>query len=234
MNKKDLDILLSKFYRGETTLDEERLLRESLAGDDADALLMQGLEQMDGEVEVPSDLESNLSDLIDQWQDEEQLETKVTPLLWRRSSWWAAAASVAVLAVAGYMYMRNEPKVDNANKKPVIAKVEKKTTPQHKVGADEPKKQGEKLAVISKQEPQTASRESRRDRTVKVYRPQDVARQASHMAQNSNKEILSPDDEQAAIEALEKFSNVLNKGDSHINDASEKINNINNTIQQYL
>lgn len=233
MNKKDLDILLSKFYCGETTLDEERQLRESLAGDDADALLMQGLEQMDDEVEVPSDLESNLSDLIDQWQDEEQQETKVTPLLWRRSSWWAAAASVAVLAVAGYMFMRNEPKVDNANKKPVIAKVEKKTIPQHKTDVEGPK-QGEKLAVKPQQEPLTAARESRKDRPAKVYRPQEVASQASHVAQNSNKEILSPDDEQAAIEALKKFSDVLNKGASHINDASEKINNVNNTIQQYL
>ena len=47
MNNSNLDILLEKFYRGETSLDEEQQLRQALSGDDADALLMQALEQMD-------------------------------------------------------------------------------------------------------------------------------------------------------------------------------------------
>ena len=38
MNKKELDLLLSKYYRGETSLDEEQQLRQAmLEGDDADA-----------------------------------------------------------------------------------------------------------------------------------------------------------------------------------------------------
>ncbi|MBR6489464.1 MAG: hypothetical protein IKT03_02915, partial [Muribaculaceae bacterium] len=82
MNKKDLDILLSKYYRGETTLDEERLLRESLASDDADAMLMQALRQMENEIEVPDGLETELSGMIDQWQEEEQ--RAATAAWWKR------------------------------------------------------------------------------------------------------------------------------------------------------
>ena len=233
MNKNEIDQLLSKYYRGETTLDEEQQLLGALSDDSVDALLMKELEGVDNEIEVPADLESSLSDLIDQWDAEEKQEAKMAPSIWRRTSWWAAAASVAVLAVAGYWYMRNETKVGNSGQKPVIAKVEK-TTPQDKVDVDEPKQQGEELAATSQQEPQPAVRESRKDRPAKSYRPQEVARQASHLAHNSNEEILSSADEQAAIAALEKFSTTLNKGMDELNNAGERIDNINNTIKQHL
>ena len=101
MNKNEIDQLLSKFYRGETTLDEEQKLRNSLSDDSVDALLMKELEGVDNEIEVPADLESSLSDLIDQWDDEEQQEAKIAPSMWRRTSWWAAAASVAIIATVG-------------------------------------------------------------------------------------------------------------------------------------
>ena len=72
MNKKELDLLLSKYYRGETSLDEEQQLRQAmLEGDDADALLQQALDKVDSEIEVPGDLENSLSDMIDQWDSAE-------------------------------------------------------------------------------------------------------------------------------------------------------------------
>ena len=45
---------------------------------------------------------------------------------------------------------------------------------------------------------------------------------------------LSASDEQLALAALEKFATTLNKGMEQLNDAGEKIDNINNTIKQYL
>ena len=234
MNKNEIDHLLSKYYRGETTLDEEQQLLGALSDDSVDALLMKELEGVDNEIEVPADLESSLSDLIDQWDAEEQQEVKIAPSLWRRSAWWAAAASVAVLAVAGYWFMRNHSHLTTGDNPPVIAKVEK-TVPQNNVDVEEPKQPIEELVTMPEQKSQLAVSDSRKDnRPAKAIRPQEVARQASHIAQNSNKDILSLDDERAAIEALEKFSNVLNKGTSHINEAGEKIENINNTIHKHL
>ena len=42
------------------------------------------------------------------------------------------------------------------------------------------------------------------------------------------------EEELLAMAALEKFSSTLNKGMDQLNDAGEKIENINNTIKQLL
>ena len=232
MNKNEIDQLLSKYYRGETTLDEEQLLLGALSDDSVDALLMKELEGVDNEIEVPLDLESNLSDLIDEWDAEEQQEAKVAPSMWRHTSWWAAAASVAVLAVAGYWFLRNYS--SSGNKQQVIAKVEK-NIPHDNTVVEEPKPPVEETTMQPQQAQQTAASEPHKfNRPDRVSRPQEVARQASHLAQNSSEEILTPDDEQAALAALEKFSTTLNKGMDQLNNADEKIENINNTIKQYL
>ena len=130
MNKNEIDQLLSKFYRGETTLDEEQLLRNVMSDDSVDALLMKELEGVDNEIEVPADLESSLSDLIDQWDDEEQQEAKIAPSMWRRTSWIAAAASVAIIATVGIWHLRNQHQpVQPGTQQPVIARVEEPKTP---------------------------------------------------------------------------------------------------------
>ena len=130
MNKKELDLLLSKYYRGETSLDEEQQLRQAmLEGDDADALLQQALDKVDSEIEVPGDLESSLSDMIDQWDSTEQHEAAVAPSMWRRNTWWAAAASVAVIAAVGFWFMRNTSQPVAEQEHPVIAQVEKEPVP---------------------------------------------------------------------------------------------------------
>ena len=234
MNKNEIDQLLSKYYRGETSLDEELQLRNVLSDDSVDALLMKELEGVDNEIEVPADLESNLSDLIDQWDDDERQEAKIAPSMWRRTSWWAAAASVAVLAVAGYWFMRNHSKLNTGDTPPVIAKVEK-TIPQDNAGVEKPKPLVDDAVTLPQQECQLAVDESRKsNKPARVSRPQEVARRASHLAQNSTDEILSPEDESAALAALEKFSTTLNKGMDQLNNAGEKIDNINNTIKQLL
>jgi hypothetical protein len=239
MNEKELDILLSKYYRGETSLDEERLLRESLAGNDADALLMNALDQMESGVEVPSDLEANLSDMIDQWEEEEKQEAKVAPSMWRRSSWWAAAASVAVVAAVGLWFMHSNYKNPADNQPPIIAKTQ--TPP-----AVEETQQPEVVTPVPDVARDNSANENVGD---KVQRKQPTQQKqlkpasafinkAEHLAQAvpqpSSESELSPTDEEIALAALEKFSTVLNKGMDQLNDAGEKIDDINNTINQHL
>ena len=57
---------------------------------------------------------------------------------------------------------------------------------------------------------------------------------AQAKARVHSEDVLSASDEEIALAALEKFSTVLNKGMEQLDDANEKINDINNTIQQHL
>jgi len=239
MNKNDLDILLEKFYRGETTLDEEQQLRESLMGDDADALLMQGLKQMDSEVDVPEDFEASLSDMIDQWQDEEKQEAKVAPALWRRVSWWVAAACVAIIATVGLWHMRNHKQAQfTENNAPVIAENTKvgtsttvETPPQ-----DEAKQEQQSSVLPIQHIDKKAQRQAM---PAAAFR-----NKVENLAQakvNTKPQVKAPaqpevsiSDEDIAIAALEKFATTLDRGVDQLNEAGKKFDNINNTIKQYL
>ncbi len=259
MNNKELDILLSKFYRGETSLDEERLLRESLAGDDADALLMQALDKMEDDVEVPSDFEQSLSDMIDQWDDKEQHKAKVTPSLWQRTSWIAAAASVAVVATVGWWMMRNnstpsiteknlpviakiQEKPEQTDVKPIIETVEnnKEQQAQHPQRISKPAKtlkhEVGHLAQASAKPSAKSVPKSTLTSTKSRVKPiaKATAKPSVESVDRNLEAELSPEEELLAIEALEKFSTVLNKGVNQLNDAGEKIDNITNTIEHLL
>lgn len=235
MNKKDLDILLSKFYNGGTTLDEEHELRNALAGDDADAVLMRALDQIGDEVEVPSDLEASLSGKIDEWETTEQSEqkghrkAKVAPLFWKPTA-WAVAASVAVIAAVGWwLTHNNSQQLPGGDNPPVIAKVEKPAQ-DAKVQTVEPESDGMLPEMPS--QPQPKRKPQLNAKSASTYK-----NNVEHLAQASemqNDEQLSASDEEIALAALEKFSTVLNKGMDQLDNANEKINDINNTIQQHL
>lgn len=243
MNKKDLDILLNKFYNGETTLDEEKLLHNALAGDDADSMLMRALEQVGNDVEVPSDLESSLNGKIDEWQDQEQQEDKVTSSIWGRASWWAVAASVAVLAAAaGWWLMRdNSQQLPGEQKQAVLAEnVERgndmtitqgmdtqEVLPKHEQAAEQ-----HKLQSLPHAKPASAYRGDVERLAQAKVKPQVKSKRPQVKPQAEP--VLTPSEEEMAIEALEKFSKTLNKGMGQIDNANEKINAINNTIQQHL
>ena len=238
MNKNEIDQLLSKFYRGETTLDEEQQLRNSLSDDSVDALLMKELEGVDNEIEVPADLESSLSDLIDQWDDEEQQEAKIAPSMWRRTSWWAAAASVAIIATVGVWFMRNKQQpVQPGKQQPVIARVEEPTTPpivEEVPPAETQPDQQPKVQPESKpkeQQPQSKSARVLNNNVMHLAQAQ-AKPQVKNQAQAQPE--LSASDEEIALAALEKFATTLNKGMDQLNEAGEKIDNINNTIHKHL
>lgn len=239
MNKNEIDQLLSKFYRGETTLDEEQLLRNSLSDDSVDALLMKELEGVDNEIEVPADLESSLSDLIDQWDDEEQQEAKIAPSMWRRTSWWAAAACVAIIATVGVWFMRNpqQPAQPGKQQPPVIARVEEPTTPPVAEEVPPAETQHEQQPAVQPQpEIKQKVQQSKSARVLNnnvMHLAQAQAKpQVKTKAQAQSE--LSASDEEIALAALEKFATTLNKGMDQLNEAGEKIDNINNTIHKHL
>ena len=242
MNKNEIDQLLSKFYRGETTLDEEQQLRNVLNDDSVDALLMKELEAADDNIEVPANLESNLSDLIDLWEANEQQEAKIAPSMWRRSSWWAVAASVAVIATVGLWFMRNRQQpAQPSTQQPVIAQVEEPITPPaieevtpaetlpEQQSAPKPQPQPQPEAKPKAQQPGPMRMHKN---NVEHLAQAQVKPQVKTQAQAQPE--LSADDEELALAALEKFSTTLNRGFEQLSDADETINNINNTIKQLL
>ena len=236
MNNKDLDVLLNKFYRGETSLDEERQLRQALEGDDADALLLRALDKMEDEMEVPADLEATLSGKIDEWEAQEKRyanenrKAKVVPLFWKRTA-WAAAASVAVIAAVGWWLLRDgSPQVPGDNTPVIIAKVEK-TAQEPSVQTVEP----ERDVVV----PEMPSQPQHKPKSLPRAKPASTFKNnVEHLAQADkgaqSETQLSESDEEIAIAALEKFSAVLNKGMDQLDNANEKINDINNSIHQHL
>lgn len=236
MNKKDLDQLLSKFYNGETTLDEEELLRQALAGDDADAMLMQALDQMGDEVEVPADLEASLSDKIDEREAAEPSEAqenhkaKVAPLSWKRTA-WAAAASVAVIAAVGWWLIRNNSQQAPRENPPVII-AEVTEDPAQAPSSQIMEPENDNVLPAQPSQPQPKPKSLPNAKPASAYK-----NKVEHLAQASEMqsvEQLGASDEEIALAALEKFSTVLNKGIDQLDNANEKINDINNTIQQHL
>ena len=238
MNKNEIDQLLSKFYRGETTLDEEQQLRNSLSDDCVDALLMKELDGVDSEIKVPADLESSLSDLIDQWDDEEQQQAKIAPSIWRRTSWWAAAASVAIIATVGVWFMRNQQQpVQPGKQQPVIARVEEPTTPpvvEEVPPAETQPKQQPTVQPESKPKAQQPLSKSARVLNNNVMHLAQAQAKPQVKTKAQAQPELSASDEEIALAALEKFATTLNKGMDQLNEAGEKIDNINNTIHKHL
>ncbi len=240
MNKNDIDQLLSKYYRGETTLDEEQQLLGALSDDSVDALLMKELEDVDNEIEVPTDLESSLSDLIDQWDDEERQEAKIAPSMWRRTSWIAAAASVAIIATVGIWHLRNQHQpVQPGTQQPVIARVEEPKTPPVVEEVSTAENQPEQQPAVQPEPKSTPKAQQPKPNPAralnnKVELIAQAKPQVKVKTQAQAQPELSASDEQLALAALEKFATTLNKGMDQLDDAGEKIDNINNTIKQYL
>lgn len=236
MNQNELDILLRKFYDGETTLDEEKLLREVLAGDDADKLLMQGMKQMGQEIPAaPADLEQSLSDMIDEWEEQESHD-KVAPIApvasstWRRPAWWAAAASVAVVVAAGWWFMRDSKPSGTEVEGPMTAQ----TTPAPQTESEDieaPQEITPPAAQDNDSEQASSPRKTRSEQPKRVYPRKDLGKEPL-LAQASPRDLTS--DGQAAVEALAKFSSTLNKGMDQFSRAQDKIEDINNTINQHL
>lgn len=227
MNKNQIDQLLQKFYDGETSLEEEQLLRTALNDDGIDSLLLKGLDEVRHETPVvPADLEQTLSDSIDRWQEEETRE-KVIPATWKRRAFWTAiAACVAAIVTLGWWFSHGETQFE----------------PQAPVMADNSDKSSvapstnDEAAVIVVDEVSEVSR----SQVARAAKPvKSVKRhKAVHLAQADVKADIEPEiseaDEEEALMALVKFSTVINKGFNQLDEAGEKIEDVNHTINQHL
>ena len=127
METKRIAELLDKYYRGETTLEEERQLKgffqqeeapEELQADKDVFLLYTGLAQQP--VDLPEGLEERLSASIGRWQKESQRRRP-----WLRPSirLWSIgiAASLLIAAGMGIYLQKSEPKQHDTFTNPALA-----------------------------------------------------------------------------------------------------------------
>lgn len=127
METKRIAELLDKYYRGETTLEEERQLKsffqqeeapEELQADKDVFLLYTGLVQQP--VDLPEGLEERLSASIGRWQQESQRRRP-----WLRPSIrrWSIgiAASLLIAAGMGIYLQKSEPKQHDTFTNPALA-----------------------------------------------------------------------------------------------------------------
>ena len=127
METKRIAELLDKYYRGETTLEEERQLKgffqqeevpEELQADKDVFLLYTGLAQQP--VDLPEGLEERLSASIGRWQKESQRQRP-----WLRPSIrrWSIgiAASLLIAAGMGIYLQKAEPKQHDTFTNPALA-----------------------------------------------------------------------------------------------------------------
>ena len=127
METKRIAELLDKYYRGETTLEEERQLKgffqqeevpEELQADKDVFLLYTGLPQQP--VDLPEGLEERLSASIGRWQKESQRRRPwLRPSIRRWSM--GIAASLLIAAGMGIYLQKAEPKQHDTFTNPALA-----------------------------------------------------------------------------------------------------------------
>ena len=126
-------------------------------------------------------------------------------------------------------WYNNSQQLPGGDNPPIIAKVEKPAQ-DAKVQTVEP--ENDNVLPAQPSQPQHQSKLQLHAKPASDYK-----NNVEHLAQASemkNDEQLSASDEEIALAALEKFSTVLNKGMDQLENANEKINDINNAIQQHL
>ncbi len=227
MNKNQIDRLLQKFYDGETSPEEEQMLRTALNDDGIDSLLLEGLDEVRHETPmVPADLEQTLSDSIDRWQEEEKRE-KAIPATWRRRAFWTAvAACIAAIVSLGWWFSRGETQF--GPQAPVMADNSDNSTVAPSTNHEDT------VIVVDEVSEEPRSQAARAAKPVKSVK----RHKAVHLAQADVKADIEPEiseaDEEEAMMALVKFSTVINKGFNQLDEASEKIEDVNNMINQHL
>lgn len=108
MKTEDIDILIARFYQGETDENEEKLLVEYFNSEnsnvssktDSTVLLSLSAE----EPEVPSDLESKMSSLIDSWEESDKNKTKHIATIEFRKRILSIAATILLVVSIGFWY----------------------------------------------------------------------------------------------------------------------------------
>ncbi|MDD4777721.1 MAG: hypothetical protein PHV53_05450 [Fermentimonas sp.] len=110
MKTEDIDILIARFYQGETEENEEKLLVEYFTVDNTSADYKTDstvLHSLSEETEVPQGLENKISSLIDSWEEGEKSKTEKIAKLEFRKRILSIAASLLLIVSIGIWYQYN-------------------------------------------------------------------------------------------------------------------------------
>jgi hypothetical protein len=108
MKTEDIDILIARFYRGETDEDEEKLLVQYFNSENSnvscktDSTVLLSLTAE--EAEVSSDLENKMSLLIDSWEESDKNKTKHIATIEFRKRILSTAATILLVVSIGFWY----------------------------------------------------------------------------------------------------------------------------------
>ena len=100
--------LLDKYYRGETSLEEEQTLHELLASDERQDADREMFAFFENEAAVPDDLEESVMAKVLQKQEQRKV---------RRMRWYSfsSAAAVVLVLLSVYIDFRKEQKIEMEN-----------------------------------------------------------------------------------------------------------------------
>lgn len=125
MNLNHIDLLLRKYYEGESTPGEEKLLYNYFCTGSVPAYLQKEKELFlalyaKEETYVPDDLESRLSDCIDQWDKEKCIQP---PFRQKKRAYltWAGIAACLLIAVSVTFFYSQQRSIQ---KKAALAELE--------------------------------------------------------------------------------------------------------------
>lgn len=111
MNTKDIIQLLERYYRGETTLEEERLLKDYFRSHDVPPHLQADREafllldsQAQPDVPLPRGMEQRLSAQIDRWDNDSRRRPHTRFRLTRAARWYAGIAASLLIAAGAGLY----------------------------------------------------------------------------------------------------------------------------------
>lgn len=110
MKIEDVKILLDKFYRGETSLDEEKRLSDFFRQENVPLELEHDrkvfLSLSDNEIQVPDNMERSIASLIDSFEDKSV--RKAAKIVSMRYSLIAVAASLLLVVGIGFFYQQHQ------------------------------------------------------------------------------------------------------------------------------
>lgn len=110
MELNHIDLLLRKYYEGESTPEEEKLLLDYFSTESVPSYLQKEKELFlalysKEESCIPDGLESRLSDCIDLWAKQESIPVKQKKSVYLR---WAAIAACLILAVSVTLFVSHQ------------------------------------------------------------------------------------------------------------------------------
>lgn len=200
LNKPDIQDLLDRYWEGETTLEEERRLKDFFAAEPVPEQYRQEAElfralRLEQAVQMPAGREA-----------------RIAPRPSYRLGWWAAAASVALLLGAGIWWLNRHPLVDDV---PVAEIVPQNNPVQQPAIVPPATLENEKNAPVAIAQAKTLKKRGVHGRTL------PAGQQAPAVAQDTYEDPEQALEEIKAVLAL--VSNKINKSKKEIGKGLQEV-----------